>query len=844
MPPDAGSDAPRQASRGLSKEAARGGASEGSTAHSSAGKKLLLVVFGLLFPVLLLLGLEGVLALFGVGEDVRYEDPFVGFAPGRPLFARQVLPDGQRVWATNPDRLAFFNAQQFPAEKSPDAYRIFALGGSTTAGRPYDHRVAFPRWLELRLSALDPSRRWQVINAGAVSYASYRIAVLMRELVRYQPDLFVLYTGHNEFLEERTYRGVLKASPAMRRLRIWLSGWRFYAVTRHVWLDLTRDRSQEPPRLAAEVEAKLDGWTGLDRYHRDEELERRVIEHFGWNLDRIAAQARDAGADLVLVQPVSNLKDFSPFKSEHPPGLSRDAVVRFDRRLAAAREALAAGRPAAALPRLDEAQAIDPRYPELHFRRGQALLALGRIDEAREAFVRAKDLDVAPLRALEALVDRVGRVARDRSLPRVDLPALLAAENERLVGHPILGDEQLLDHVHPDIPVHRRIAEELAEELVGRGVAQPGPEFSEERWERIYRREVAALDREYYARRDLNLAKVLGWAGKYEEAEPPLRRAAEVLPNEPEVHFNLGVLLQRTGRLEEAEAELRRALELAPAAAPSSAATHFNLGVVLARQGREEEAVEELERALELRPGYPEARHNLGLLLAESGELERAVTALEAAAAEQPGAPEIHARLGVLYRRQGRLAKAEAELLRSLELDPSDSAVWTELGLVRVRRERFAAAEEAFDEALQRDPRQAEAHYNLGVLAARRERPEAAMAAYRQAVAADPEHARAWNNLGILLVQGGRPGEGRQALEAAVTADPDYAEAWFNLGVASDHLGQPERALEALRRAVELRPDEPRFHYGLGRLLEARGQPDAARPHLERAGVPVAGETG
>ena len=27
----------------------------------------------------------------------------------------------------------------------------------------------------------------------------------MQELIRYEPDLFVICTGHNEFLEERTY---------------------------------------------------------------------------------------------------------------------------------------------------------------------------------------------------------------------------------------------------------------------------------------------------------------------------------------------------------------------------------------------------------------------------------------------------------------------------------------------------------------------------------------------------------------------------------------------------------------------------------------------------------------
>ena len=45
----------------------------------------------------------------------------------------------------------------------------------------------------------------EIINTGGISYASYRVARLMEELLAYQPDVFVIYTGHNEFLEKRIY---------------------------------------------------------------------------------------------------------------------------------------------------------------------------------------------------------------------------------------------------------------------------------------------------------------------------------------------------------------------------------------------------------------------------------------------------------------------------------------------------------------------------------------------------------------------------------------------------------------------------------------------------------------
>ena len=197
---------------------------ESTPVVTTFGQKLLLVGFGLVLFFLGLGLLEGLFAVLGLGDRDRYEDPFVGFSAGRELFSEKRLPDGRRVYATNAGKLSFFDYQEFAAEKPAGGLRIFGLGGSTTAGRPYDSKVAFPRWIELYLEAMDPGRPYEVVNAGAISYASYRIVVLMKELVRYEPDLFVIYTGHNEFLEERTYADIIHQNLALKKLRIWLGG--------------------------------------------------------------------------------------------------------------------------------------------------------------------------------------------------------------------------------------------------------------------------------------------------------------------------------------------------------------------------------------------------------------------------------------------------------------------------------------------------------------------------------------------------------------------------------------------------------------------------------------------
>ena len=149
------------------------------------------------------------LILLAVGVVPLYErtDPYVGFSGYAPLFRPSALrPVESRSSRPHTTKFRWFNPQRFPARKAEGTTRIFCVGGSTTYGRPYDDRTSFCGWLRLFLPAVDPSRRWEVINAGGISYASYRVARLMEELADYEPDLFIVYSGHNEFLETTDVR--------------------------------------------------------------------------------------------------------------------------------------------------------------------------------------------------------------------------------------------------------------------------------------------------------------------------------------------------------------------------------------------------------------------------------------------------------------------------------------------------------------------------------------------------------------------------------------------------------------------------------------------------------------
>lgn len=810
-------------------------ASSEASSATTAGQKLLLALFGLTLLVVVLASVEGILALLGVAEAERFVDPYVGFEEGASLFALEGQ-GGDRRYVTRPDKLKFFNHQEFPAQKVPGTFRVFTLGGSTTAGRPYDDQVSFSRWLERYLDTAEPSRRHEVINAGAISYASYRIVVLMKELVRYEPDLFVVLTGHNEFLEERTYRDLLAQPRALKWLHPRLSRLR---LSHWIWGTLGQGAQAEADRLPDEVQTRLDVWTGLAAYERDDALRRSIIEHFAFNLQQMVDIARAHGVDLVLVKPASNLKDFSPFKSDHREGLAAAEQRRFVDLLIEGKGLLAAGDATEALQSFAAAKDIDAEYAELSFRMGQAHLQLEAFTEAHRAFLAAKELDVAPLRSLESLVDEVDAIATRQGVPLIDLPSLLEAENAQRLGHRILGNEVFLDHVHPDIASHSLIAEQLMAALVEAGRIQLDPAWNDSRRQAIYDDVVSSLDAAYYARRDLNLAKVLGWAGKLEEAEAPLRRAAKVLEGDPDLHLNLGILWQKTGRPQLAVEQLERAVNLDPA----SAEAQFNLGVTYGHLGRLGEGIEALREALRRRGDYAEAHHNLSVLYRRAGDAEAAIRQAQQAVALRPMSPEIHTTLGLAYRSAGRYEAARAALGESLRLTAEaaaggaagNGAVRTELGITLAMEGRLGEAERELERAVTEAPSDAEPRYNLARVVAQDGRLEAAATFYEQALELDPQHLLAHNNLALLRARQGKLESARRHLEQALEIDPQYAEAWLNLGVIYDMAGRSEAAIEALQQALALRPDDPKIHLGLAMLHWSAGRREAALPHFRVA---------
>ncbi|MEO1984044.1 MAG: hypothetical protein ABGZ24_26315 [Fuerstiella sp.] len=405
--------------------------------------------------------LEVVLTLAGIAPVVETEDPFVGFSSYIPLF--ETARNNTGMLETAPGKLAFFNHQTFSGRKRTDDFRIFSVGGSTTYGRPYDDTTSFTGWLRELLPHADPSRKWDVINAGGISYASYRVAKVMQELTDYQPDLFIVYCGHNEFLEYRTYRDLRTTFPGLTAVGGMLSHTRTYAVMHSAWQADSATPTRRPTwQLPAEVVTLLDNSVGPQDYHRNETLKNQIKHHYDLNLQRMVTIARGAGARILFVVPASNLKDSSPFKSDGGRSVTRNQLQQIENLHRSADHLSSVGQTEKALAEIENALAIDPQLAALHYRHGQLLYSMGRFERSRQAFDTAINEDICPLRILPDMQDAVRRVGTELSVSCVDFALLVESESEN--GIP--GNDLFLDHVHPGIRTNRLLALAIIDKLV------------------------------------------------------------------------------------------------------------------------------------------------------------------------------------------------------------------------------------------------------------------------------------------------------------------------------------------------------------------------------------------
>ncbi len=140
---------------------------------------------------------EGVLRLVNFGQSYPLfveSEQFPEYLQPNPKIINRYFPDSSVAPEVSPDTVYFRKS------KPQDSFRIVIQGGSSAAGFPFGRFGSLQGMLEQRVKRLYPDKNIEIINTAMAAVNSYTLLDFVDEIINIQPDLVLIYTGHNEYL--------------------------------------------------------------------------------------------------------------------------------------------------------------------------------------------------------------------------------------------------------------------------------------------------------------------------------------------------------------------------------------------------------------------------------------------------------------------------------------------------------------------------------------------------------------------------------------------------------------------------------------------------------------------
>jgi len=393
----------------------------------------------ILVPLLILLLAELLLRLFNYGNNYSL---FVEYKGDKNYLVFN--PEASKKFFTEEEIATKGNREIFKKEKDSNTVRIFVLGESTTIGYPYFHNGSFHRWLQYRLTHTYPDKNFEIINLSLTAVNSFTVLGFAKEVVNYQPDAVLIYTGHNEFYGAMGAASTqnLGSNPHLINFILGLRNLRLAQLIINIYEGLKKS-SGTPGLKPGGDRMQLMVAKQEIPYHSD--LYEKGTTQFRDNMDQIMNLFSDHHIPLFVSDLVSNEKDLKPFISFKPDSIKFPVFKTvFNTGL----KAFENNDLSSANTSFKKADDIYGSSALCNYYLGQLAYKQNDFVNAKKYFLKAKDLDGLRFRAPEQFNEIL--VTLCNKYPNTHLVDTRAAfEND--ADHQIIGDELTVDHVHPNL---------------------------------------------------------------------------------------------------------------------------------------------------------------------------------------------------------------------------------------------------------------------------------------------------------------------------------------------------------------------------------------------------------
>lgn len=347
-------------------------------------------------------------------------------------------------------------------------FRIFSLGGSTTAGYPYNTLpeyncpASFANYLRAILQYNKNLPEIEMLNLGSNAFNSLSVLKVFEDVKKYDPDLIIIYTGHNEYFGPNEF-ALSKSANEIYAKKFFNHGFLKLRQT-YLYQGLKWILKKIFKRGEAEYQ-DYASWSMQNTIPFGDEYHSKVKVNFKRNLTELVRMAKKEGVQVVVCTPVSNLT-FPPFVSQFKEELVYGDKARWDSVRTQASRLYEAHNYDAALSKWKEMYEIDSTYADVHYYAGMNYARLNEYQIANEALSRAVDLDALPFRTKYDIQNITREVAKNENVILADVDQFYRQLSGKYYPEPSM----LLDHVHPTEPGYYYVAAFLARTLISNNV--------------------------------------------------------------------------------------------------------------------------------------------------------------------------------------------------------------------------------------------------------------------------------------------------------------------------------------------------------------------------------------
>ncbi|MBN1300519.1 MAG: tetratricopeptide repeat protein [Melioribacteraceae bacterium] len=368
----------------------------------------------ILFPILFLVGLETFLSSIDYGYNL---DQWVDAGQGKYIINPEI---GRRYFTSgdfNPNTIE----DVFDQRKSANSFRVFVLGGSSAQGFPFNPMGSFSRYIRKRLELVYPATKTEVINISMTAVNSYTILDLLPGVLEQEPDVILIYAGHNEYYGALGVGSMESYGSSRFLVKLVLFLNKFKTT------QLVRNSIKWASSLFAAENNKHSG-TLMSRMAKDKYIILNTeefnagVRQFKENLKDILGLIKGKEVPVILGRLVSNLKDQKPFVSVGTPGYRTAEEV----------------------------------YEEAKYE-----FENNNFSKADSLFRQAKELDALRFRAPEKINSIIDELGKESGTAIVPIDSIFNSASPCK----IVGDNLIADHLHPNVEGYQLIGKAFYERM-------------------------------------------------------------------------------------------------------------------------------------------------------------------------------------------------------------------------------------------------------------------------------------------------------------------------------------------------------------------------------------------